>query len=231
MHGSPIDRHLLPGYRLVVSLQNHDQIGNRAVGDRLSELTDPARQRLAALLLLTAPFTPMLFMGEEWAASTRWPYFTSHTDPGLADIGEHRKQEFGSHGWNTDQMIDPQDPRAFHDAILRWDERDESDHAQVLKLYIALIALRHAEPDLADPRLDLVEVDFDEDQQWITVQRGSLLIVANLARSPQTIAAYGSDVLIATGTAKLTAGGVELGPETGAVVRRLWPETRPPQPS
>ena len=113
--------------RFVVSLQNHDQIGNRAVGDRLTEIAPLGMRQIAAVLLLTSPFTPMLFMGEEWGASTRWPYFTSHTDPGLADIGKYRREEFGSHGWDVDQMIDPQDPRAFHDAVLRWDEVAEPE--------------------------------------------------------------------------------------------------------
>src|ERR1700722_751395 len=131
MHGHPIDRHLMPGYRFVVSLQNHDQVGNRAVGDRLPELTTTGLQRIAAVLLLTSPFTPMIWMGEEWAASTRWPYFTSHTDPGLRDIGQRRQEEFADHGWDTSQMIDPQDPRAFHDAVLKWNEIREPAHAQM----------------------------------------------------------------------------------------------------
>jgi maltooligosyltrehalose trehalohydrolase len=119
MHGRPVDRYLLPGYRFIVSLQNHDQIGNRAVGDRLTELASPALQRVAAVLLLTSPFTPMLFMGEEWAASTRWPYFTAHVEPELAGIGDRRREEFASFGWTVEQMIDPQDPRAFREATLK----------------------------------------------------------------------------------------------------------------
>jgi maltooligosyltrehalose trehalohydrolase len=218
-HGRPVDRYLLPGYRFVVSLQNHDQIGNRAVGDRLSELASPALQRVAAVLLLTAPFTPMLFMGEEWAASTRWPYFTSHTEPELADIAEHRRAEFADHGWDTEQMIDPQDPRAFHDAVLNWDEVQEPTHQQMLDLYRSLIALRRAEPDLADPQLDLIEVSFDEDARWLVIRRGALLVVVNLASSGQLVELSSTELLLTTGAANLVADGIELGPQTAAILR------------
>ncbi len=201
MHGRPIDRHLLPGYRFVVSLQNHDQIGNRAVGDRLTEIAPLGMRQIAAVLLLTSPFTPMLFMGEEWGASTRWPYFTSHTDPGLADIGKYRKEEFGSHGWDTDQMIDPQDPKAFHDAVLRWDEVAEPEHRSMLDLYRSLIELRRSEPDLADPQLDLVDVDFDEDKNWVVISRGALRVVLNLADVAQTVVVNTDELLFATDSA------------------------------
>ena len=87
-HGRQVDRELTPGRQFVAALQNHDQVGNRAVGDRLPELTTPGLLRVGAVLLLTSPFTPMLWMGEEWAASTRWPFFTSHPEPELARAHE-----------------------------------------------------------------------------------------------------------------------------------------------
>jgi maltooligosyltrehalose trehalohydrolase len=219
MHGRPIDRNLMPGYRFIVSIQNHDQVGNRAVGDRLGELVSPAMQRIAAILLLTSPFTPMLWMGEEWSASTRWPYFTSHTEPELSEIGRHRAAEFGQHGWDIEQMIDPQDPRAFHDAVLKWDEIDEAPHRQMLEFYRALIALRHEDPDLADPRLDQIEVDFDEDQRWLVIRRGELRVVINLADSEQTVSVAPSDMVFATGSATLVGDGVHLGPQSAAILR------------
>ena len=94
-HGKPVDRRVIRGYQFVACLQNHDQVGNRAAGDRLSELTTPGLLKVGAVLLLTSPFTPMLWMGEEWAASTRWPFFTSHTEPELAAAtGRGRLAEF-----------------------------------------------------------------------------------------------------------------------------------------
>ena len=114
MHGAPIDPHQVRGWQFVVCLQNHDQVGNRAVGDRLPELVPIELVDVGAVLLLTSPFTPMLWMGEEWAAATRWPFFTSHPEPELAEAtGKGRLAEFAGHGWNTDEMIDPQDPRGL----------------------------------------------------------------------------------------------------------------------
>ncbi len=84
VHGRPVDRARIPGYRFIAYLQNHDQIGNRARGDRLATLTSAGLLRVGAVLLLTGPFTPMLFMGEEWGADTPWQFFTQHPEPELA---------------------------------------------------------------------------------------------------------------------------------------------------
>ncbi len=130
-HGRPVDRSTTPGWRFVVTLQNHDQVGNRAVGDRLPEITTPGLLRVGAVLLLTAPFTPMLWMGEEWAASTRWPFFTSHPEPELAEAtGKGRVAEFAEHGWDVSQMIDPQDEQAYRGAVLDWDEAGRDEHGK-----------------------------------------------------------------------------------------------------
>src|SRR4051794_20869777 len=182
VHGRPIDPTQQLGWQFVVCLQNHDQVGNRAVGDRLPELTSPELVKVGAVLLLTSPFTPMLWMGEEWAASTRWPFFTSHPEPELAEAtGKGRLAEFADHGWDTAQMIDPQDPQAYRSAILDWSEPTTGVHAQVLDLYRSLIALRAAEPDLRDGELSNVKVDFDDDDRWLVVHRGTFRVAANLA--------------------------------------------------
>ncbi len=219
-HGKPVDRATTPGYRFVVCLQNHDQVGNRAVGDRLPELTSPGLLRVGAVLLLTSPFTPMLWMGEEWAASTRWPFFTSHPEPELAEAtGKGRVEEFAAHGWDVEQMIDPQDPAAYRSAILDWSEPAAGAHAEVLDLYRSLIALRRSEPDLADPDLARVHVDFDEDARWLVVHRRDLRVVANLAGAEQTIPVAASEILLATGDAQLAGAAVLLGAESAAILR------------
>jgi maltooligosyltrehalose trehalohydrolase len=219
-HGKPIDRVRTPGWRFVVCLQNHDQVGNRAAGERLPELTSAGLVRVGAVLLLTGPFTPMLWMGEEWAASTRWPFFTSHPEPELAKrTGEGRLEEFAAHGWDTSRMIDPQDPAAYHEAVLRWDEVGERPHAEVLTLYRQLTALRAREPDLRDGDLTRVRVDYDEDERWLVVHRGGFRVVANLAARPRDIPADASALALATGQAEITGTGVLLGAETAAVVR------------
>jgi maltooligosyltrehalose trehalohydrolase len=218
-HGAPVDVARHPGRQFVVCLQNHDQVGNRAVGDRLPELTAPELVRVGAVLLLTAPFTPMLWMGEEWAASTRWPFFSSHPEPELADAtGKGRIEEFAGHGWDVSQMIDPQDPAAYRGAILDWAEPERPGHGEVLDLYRRLLALRRAEPELADGDLRAVHVSYDEDARWLVVHRGRFRIAANLADAEQNVPVEGGDVVLATGPAE-PGNTLRLGPQTAAIVR------------
>jgi maltooligosyltrehalose trehalohydrolase len=218
--GAPVDPARHPGRQFVVCLQNHDQVGNRAVGDRLPELTTPGKLRIAAVLLLTSPFTPMLFMGEEWAASTRWPFFTSHPEPELAEAtAKGRLAEFAGHGWDVSEMIDPQDPRAYETAILDWTEPERGPHAEVLGLYRRLLRLRAAEPDLQDGNLADVRVDFDESAQWFIVHRGSFRIAANLAETAQQLPVDGGEIVLTTGDASTGTDGLLLGAETAAILR------------
>ena len=205
----------------MVCLQNHDQVGNRAVGDRLPELTSPDLLRVGAVLLLTSPFTPMLWMGEEWAASTRWPFFTSHPEPELAQAtGKGRIEEFATHGWDVEQMIDPQDPAAYRTAILNWDETVQRPHAEMLTLYRRLIALRAAEPDLQDDDLSRISVDYDEAERWLVVQRGKLRIAANLSGEARQLPMAGGQVVLATdAAATATEDGLTLPARCAAVLR------------
>jgi maltooligosyltrehalose trehalohydrolase len=220
VHGRPVDREHVPGWRFVVSLQNHDQVGNRALGDRLPELTSPGLVGVGAVLLLTAPYTPMLWMGEEWAASTRWPFFTSHPEPELGEaVGKGRIEEFAEHGWDVTQMIDPQDPAAYRTAILNWAEADEAEHAAILDLYRHLIALRADEPELTDADLTRVRVDIDEGQRWLVVHRGGLRVIANLADEPRTVPVDAFDLVLATGTIDVVPGAVTVSRQSAAVVR------------
>ena len=221
VHGKPVDTATTPGWRFVVALQNHDQVGNRAVGDRLPELTSPGRLRVGAVLLLTSPFTPMLWMGEEWAASQRWPFFTSHPEPELAEAtARGRLAEFGDHGWDTSQMVDPQDPAAFHDAKLCWKDLDDPQHRPVLTLYKALTALRAAEPDLRDGHLDDVHVDFDEEAQWVVIHRGKFRVIANLGTEDRDFDVAAHTVVLTTDpTATLRDGVVRLPVDAAAIVQ------------
>jgi len=198
-HGKPMDTARTPGYRFVVCLQNHDQVGNRAAGDRLPRIAPPGMLKVGATLLMTSPFTPMLWMGEEWAASTPWPFFTSHPEPELAEATvSGRIEEFADHGWAIGDVVNPQDPATFTSAKLRWSERDEHPHADILALYRRLLRLRREHTDLADPRLDRVEVDFDEDAQWIVVHRGAFDVLANLADHAQPLPCASGNLLFST---------------------------------
>jgi maltooligosyltrehalose trehalohydrolase len=198
-HGKPVDVERTPGYRFVVCLQNHDQVGNRAAGDRLARIAPTGMLKVGATLMLTSPFTPLLFMGEEWAASTPWPFFTSHPEPELAEItATGRIAEFAGHGWDINDVVNPQDPAAFTGAKLHWSERDEPGHSDTLALYRQLLRLRREHPDLADPRLDRVRVDFDEDAQWLIVHRGAFDVLANLADHAQLLPSTSGDVVLST---------------------------------
>ena len=222
-HGKPVDTERTPGYRFVASLQNHDQVGNRAAGDRLPEIMPPGMLKVGATLLLTSPFTPMLWMGEEWAASTPWPFFTSHPQPELAEVtATGRIDEFAEHGWDADDVVDPQDRDSFTGAKLRWSERNKPEHAEILTLYQQLLRLRREQPDLADPRLDRVTVDLDEDAQWMIVHRGAFDVLANLADHPQSLPNAPGDVLFATEPCLPAAGHqITLPARSAAIVCRL----------
>jgi len=181
-HGVPIDVDTFHAWRLVVADQNHDQIGNRAAGDRLSATLDEGGLAIAAVLTLTSPFTPMLFMGEEWAASTPWQFFTSHPEPELGRAtAEGRLTEFERMGWDPSRVPDPQDPETFQRSKLDWSELAGDRHRRMLQLYRELIALRRQLPELSDPRLRSVRVELDEEARWLVVRRGSVVIAVNLA--------------------------------------------------
>ncbi|MGY0019444.1 malto-oligosyltrehalose trehalohydrolase [Streptomyces sp. cg35] len=187
-HGRPVDRARTPAHRLLAYTQTHDQVGNRAQGDRLAASVPPGLLACAAALVLTGPFTPMLFMGEEWAASTPWQYFTDHTDPGLADaVRKGRRREFAAHGWAEEDIPDPQDPATRERSCLDWSEPGTGHHARVLAWYRDLIALRRARTDLRDPDLAAVKVAYDEEARWIAYRRGDLRVAVNLSGRPVSI--------------------------------------------
>ena len=225
LHGRRVNRDDTPGYRFVAFLQDHDQVGNRALGDRLSGGPDalpPELLKVGAALLLTAPFTPMLWMGEEWGASTPWQFFTSHPEPELAaSVAAGRRDEFAGHGWATGDVPDPQDPATFERSKLDWSELDDDKHADVLDFYRRLLALRRSRPELSDPRLDLVEVGYDEGARWLVVYRAALRVAVNLAAERQEVPLDGTpmSVLLASRPGFVYRDGViELEPASAAVV-------------
>ena len=187
-HGRPLDRSRLPAHRLVGYAQNHDQVGNRALGDRLGASLSPGLLACAAALTLTAPGTPMLFMGEEWGARTPWQFFTDHQDPDLAEaVRQGRRREFAAHGWTGAEVPDPQDPATRDRSCLDWSEPHRAPHTDLLAWYRELIALRHARSDLRDPDLTAVRVDHDERARWCVVHRGDLRVAVNLGAGPAEV--------------------------------------------
>jgi maltooligosyltrehalose trehalohydrolase len=187
-HGRPVDPTVTPGWRFVTYLSNHDQVGNRAVGDRPSMTLPPELVKVGAALLLTSPYTPMLFMGEEWAASTPWMFFTSFPDEELGEaVRSGRRAEFTEHGWAVDDVPDPQDPATFERSRLDWAETAKEPHADVLDWHRRLIALRRARPELTDGRLDRVSCRYDERARWFVLYRDGVAVVCNLAETRQTV--------------------------------------------
>jgi maltooligosyltrehalose trehalohydrolase len=176
----------LSGDQFVVCTQNHDQVGNRAAGERSGALMSEGRLRIAAALLLCSPFTPMLFQGEEWGASTPFLYFTDHQDPDLGRaVTEGRRREFAAFGWDPGRVPDPQSESAFEASKLDWDEIAEPRHAGLLDWYRRLLRLRRTVPELSDPRLRHVEARADEDNATLVVTRGPVSLLVNLGRVDQ----------------------------------------------
>jgi malto-oligosyltrehalose trehalohydrolase len=221
-HGRPVDRLRLPAHRFLGYLQDHDQIGNRAVGDRIADLLTTELVKVGAGLVLTAPFTPMLFMGEEWGADTPWQYFTDHTEEWLAQaVRDGRRQEFAAHGWNAADVPDPQDEQTFLRSKLDWAQPSGPPHREILDWYRELIALRRARPELTDPRLAATQVRYDEDGRWLTIDRGGVVIVASLGGAPLHVPlpALATGVLAASRPGVSAAGAaVSMPPESFAVV-------------
>ena len=195
-HGRPLDTATIPATRLLAYTSDHDQVGNRAVGDRPSQYLDFGQLAVKAALVLASPYTAMLFMGEEWASSSPFQFFTSHPEPELARAtAEGRKAEFAEHGWDADEIPDPQDPETFSRSKLKWEEVDDGEHARLRALYRDLISLRHREPDMADPWLDHMRIDFDEEQRWIVLHRGAVAVACNLGEEPVSVPVAGDLVL------------------------------------
>ncbi len=216
----------VPGHAFVGYVQNHDQIGNRARGERASQLLDPARLEVAAALVLTSPFVPMLFQGEEWAASAPFPYFADHHDePGLADaVRQGRLEEFAAFGWDPDQVADPEAEATFRSAVLDRSEQDREPHASIRRWYRDLLALRAAEPDLRDGDLEAIEVVHDDETSTLAYRRGEVSVAVNLGDAPADVAlpgpVDGSELLLASDPAVvLTPDGVRLPPDAVAIVR------------
>ena len=232
-HGVPIDTAAMPTWRLVVSNQNHDQVGNRAVGDRISASLDDDQLACAALLTLAGPFTPMLFQGEEWAASTPFLFFTSHPEPELGKAtAEGRIAEFARLGWDPSIVPDPQDPATYERSKLDWSQVASGRHARMLETYRRLAALRRSRPELTDPAFGSTSCAVDEHARVFQMWRGDLLVVVNFGDAEVTIDLdepgellfeTGTGVLVDDGTATIPAHAGAMIAADSSVSR--WPES------
>jgi maltooligosyltrehalose trehalohydrolase len=178
-HGRPVDG--LSAHHFVGFIQNHDQVGNRAIGDRLHEIVGTARTKLALGLTLTAPFVPMLFQGEEFAASTPFLYFADHEDEEMArQVAAGRKREFAAFGWEEDEVPNPEDLETFRRSQLNWSEIDDGVHKEMLVWTQLLIRIRRRSVSLNDGDRGHLKVAFSEEKRWLRMDRNEVSIFANL---------------------------------------------------
>ncbi len=221
-HGRPAGD--LPGQSFVCCLQDHDQIGNRAFGERTSALVGPDLLKVGAALVLLSPFVPMLFQGEEWGASTPFLYFTDHQDPDLGQaVKDGRRREFPTLAGT--EVPDPQDLTTFLRSKLDWSEPGREPHRELLEWHRRLVALRRQEPDLGSGDRKQVTTAYDEEARWLVVRRGRFSIVANFAEVPQAVPLECSGSVLLSSSAgvwlevpdEASAGGAGFGP--AALVR------------
>ena len=179
-HGRPAGD--LPAQRFLAYIQNHDQVGNRALGDRIEHLVGSDAARVAMGLVVLAPFIPMLFMGDEFSASSPFLYFADHEDPEMArSVSEGRKREFAGFGFAGQDVPDPEDRRTFERSRLPWNEASAGAHAAMFEWTKALIRLRRSSRALQDGDRSRLQVRSDAEKRWLWMRRGEFRIVANVA--------------------------------------------------
>ena len=225
-HGRPLGA--VPLNRLLGYIQNHDQVGNRALGDRLGKTLSPAQLELAAALMLTGPFVPMIFQGEEWNASSPFCYFTDHTDADLgAAVRAGRRREFAAFGWAPEDVPDPQDVDTFARSKLVWSELGEPEHARLHAWYRALIRLRAVEPSLTSSERPEVQTD-PVIPQLLTLRRGAVFVHANIGAEAATLPIAGGARLLLGSPGAEVSGDVLHLPAWGVGVLRPAGRGAPP---
>ena len=177
---------------------------------------------IGAAVVLTAPFVPMLFAGEEWGASTPFQYFTDHPDEELGRaVSEGRRAEFAAFGWAVEEVPDPQAAETFARSRLDWAEAALPDHARILDWHRSLIELRREHPELRDGDLSAVDVEFDDAGQWLRYRRGSIEVAFNVGEEVRSIpcAAAATLRLASDDGVRLTSGSLTLPPDSVAIVQ------------
>jgi maltooligosyltrehalose trehalohydrolase len=219
IHGRPASQ--VSPHRFLGYIQNHDQVGNRAVGDRLHEAVGLDRAKIAAAMIFFSPFIPMIFQGEEWAASSPFQYFANHDDPEMARlVAEGRRNEFAAFGWSPEQIPDPGSLETFEHSKLNWNEINQREHADMLAWYRALINLRRATPSLNNGEPGQTHGLYSQREMWISVERGTVTLDCNLGESPRRVSvSEGRRVILSSrGETPLHDGVLMLEPDTAVVI-------------
>ena len=171
----------------------------------------PGLLKVGAALVMTAPFVPMLFQGEEWGASSPFCYFTDHADPELARaVAQGRRR-----GVAGAEGHDPQDPGTFARSKLDWGEIDDPAHRDLLDWHRALIGLRRETPELRDGRVDLVATRHDDDAGWLVLERAPMTIACNFSPAKATVDAAPGEIVLTSGE----PAGTTLPPESVTIWR------------
>jgi maltooligosyltrehalose trehalohydrolase len=213
----------LSQHRFLGYIQTHDQVGNRAVGDRLREISGFDRAKIAAAIVLTSPFIPMLFQGEEWAASSPFQYFADHDDPDLARrVSEGRKREFSAFGWNPESIPDPEDRNTFERSKLKWDELNAGEHAEMRAWYRELIRLRRATPSLNCGEPGHTRVSYEQQERWLCMERGDVTVGCNLGETSRRLAGVADERMIlgSRGAVTVKDGALMIPPNTAVIIIR-----------
>ncbi|MGA2047387.1 MAG: malto-oligosyltrehalose trehalohydrolase [Terracidiphilus sp.] len=219
MHGRKainISQHRFLGY-----IQNHDQVGNRAFGDRLTVDAGFARAKIAAAVVLMSPFIPLLFQGEEWAASTPFQYFADHEDKELARlVSEGRKQEFAAFGWNPESVPDPESRETFIRSKLNWSELHEREHQEMLDWYRELIRLRRSLFSLSDGQPEHTRISYSEQKNWFSMERCDISVCVNLGPEEHRFQMpEDAQIILGSGEAMNGPNGVvSLSPDTVVII-------------
>jgi maltooligosyltrehalose trehalohydrolase len=218
-HGRPVDG--LSAHHFFGFIQNHDQVGNRATGDRIEQVVRMDRAKIAAGLVLLGPFVPLLFQGEEFAASTPFLYFADHEDPEMARaVSAGRKREFAAFGFTEQEIADPEARETFERSRLDWRETSEGKHAEMLDWYRDLIRLRRRSVSLNDGDLGHMSVRYDEQRRWLSMKRGEMCVLVNLGEGAVSFDVQdgASVALVSRDGVDAVSGKILLPPDTLAVI-------------
>ena len=207
------------GSKFLAYLQTHDQVGNRARGERTSALMSLEHLKIGAALVLTSPFVPMIFQGEEWGASTPFMYFTDHDEELGKLVSEGRKREFASFGWSAEDVPDPQAVETFLGSKLNWEEITRPPHAEILRWHKDLISLRKSKSSLMDHDLALVRTEFQENPAWLLVERPETATAVNFSEQPLQID-LGTEyrVLLSSADVGHDGSSIKLPPQSVAIL-------------
>jgi len=208
-------------------IQTHDQVGNRARGERLGHICGRELQKVAAACVFLSPFVPMIFQGEEWGSGSPFLYFTDHSDEQLGKtVSEGRRNEFAVFGWNPEEIPDPQDETTFLRSRLDWPLKDTAEGKEMLEWYKSLSRFRNERACLRDGCRENMHVEFNGKDLWLVMQKNAVLMACNFGKKRISVpsGAWAGNMELRLGSRPgilLTKEALTLPPECAAVLERI----------